>query len=84
MRRKFIYCTAKPDGEVSQVFFIYFGKSVLQAKQAQDLYRRAEQLGHFFSLFDDGAALFLDAIVTHTSVRPELTTYQSLLKYFVI
>lgn len=84
MRRKFIYCTAKPDGEVSQVFFIYFGKSVLQAKQAQDLYRRAEQLGHIFSLFDDGAAHFLDAIVTHTSVRPQLTTYQSLLKYFVI
>lgn len=84
MRRKFIYCTAKPDGEVSQVFFIYFGKSVLQAKQAQDLYRRAEQLGHFFSLFDDESARFLDAIVTHTSVRPQLATYQSLLKYFVI
>ena len=84
MRRKFIYCTAKPDGEVSQVFFIYFGKSVLQAKQAQDLYRRAEQLGHYFTLFDNEAARFVDAIVTHTSVRPQLTTYQSLLKYFVI
>ena len=84
MRRKFIYCTAKPDGEVSQVFFIYFGKSILQAKQAQELYRRAELLGHYFTLFDNEAARFIDAIVAHTNVRPQLATYQSLLKYFVI
>lgn len=84
MKRKFIYITADPDGTIRNVFYLYLGKSVHEAKQAQELYRRADALGHYFSLMCPDAQLLLDNILVHTSVQPQLVTYVSLLKYFVI